>query len=435
MSRTRSPKIVVIGAASSSFSGLLADLVSAEEIDGAELALVDIDAEGLDIMTRLGRRMAKDWGRKTTVAGSADRSDVIAGADFVLTTIAVGGMTTWKQDEAIPRKHGYYGHSVDTVGPGGLFRGLRLIPPLIDVCRDVERLAPAAWVINYSNPMAAVCKAIADATRVNVIGLCTAGYLPKQIARFLEIDEQRIEVVSAGVNHWVWAMKIIVDGEDITPAFHDKMRKMHAGKYYGSSVELLDLFGAWPMPGANHVAEFFPYFYGPGDDGRDAPDKYGFRSGHDFDAELKKAVEQRARLAAQARGEEPLGHKPAESAREAVQILISIWTGKRSRHYANLANTGLVDNLPAGTFVEVPVIADSAGVRGIHVGPLPEAVAGLVAARCVYNDLLAKAAVTKSRHVALQCLMADPLTTSIPKARACVEEMFAAQAEFLPGYG
>ncbi len=434
MTRGRPPKIVVVGAASSSFSGLLADIVSCGEIEGAELALVDIDADGLDIMIRLGRRMADEWNRNITVVGSTDRTKILAGADFVLTTIAVGGMATWRQDESIPRKHGYYGHSVDTVGPGGLFRGLRLIPPLIDVCRDVERLAPLAWVINYSNPMAAVCKAIADTSRVNVVGLCTAGYLPGQIARLLDIDEQRIEVVSAGVNHCVWAMRVFVDGLDITTDIHEKIRLSHKGKYYGSSVELLDLFGVWPMPGANHVAEFFPYFYGPGADGREAADKYPFRSGHDFDAELKQAVEQREKLAQQASGDVPLGHQPLESGREAVRMLVSIWTGRRTRHYANIANSGLVDNLPSGTVIEAPVIADWAGIRGLHVGPLPDSVAGLVAARCAYNDLLAKAAVTRSKRVALQCLMADPLTVSIPDARACVDEMFAAQAEFLQEY-
>ena len=122
MYRGKQPKIAVIGAASSSFSGLLADLIGSDELDGAELALVDIDKEGLDIMAVLGRRMAKEWGRKTTVTGTLDRREAFGGADFVLTTIAVGGVKTWRQDEEIPAKHGYYGCSVDTVGPGGLFR-------------------------------------------------------------------------------------------------------------------------------------------------------------------------------------------------------------------------------------------------------------------------------------------------------------------------
>ena len=433
MPRSRQPKIVVIGAASSSFSGLLADLVNAPALDGAELALVDIDAPGLEVMATLGQRMAREWGKKTTVVGTLDRREALAGADFVLVTIAVGGVTTWRQDEEVPQKHGYYGHSVDTVGPGGLFRGLRLIPPILDICRDIEELCPDAWVINYSNPMAGICRAVRKASRVNIVGLCTAGFLPSQVAKHLGIEANRVEVISAGVNHWVWAMKVLVDGEDYTARFHDRVRETLTGKYYGSSVELLDAFGCWPMPGANHVAEFFPYFYGPGDDGRNDA-KYPFRTGHDFDERVEMERNLRDTLRRQSLGEEPIGHKPAEGTGEAVRLLASMWHNGRTLHYANVQNDGLVPNLPAEAIVEIPAIADWAGIRGLHVGPLPDSVVGLVQARCAYYELLAEAAIRKSRRIALHCLLADPLTTSIPHARACVDEMFAVQAEFLPGF-
>lgn len=434
MKRSHPPKITVIGAASSSFSGLLADLVANPDLNGATLALVDIQEKELDVMARLGRRMAEEWDRETTILASTDRKEVLADSDFVITTIAVGGVKTWRQDEDIPAKHGYYGHSVDTVGPGGLFRGLRLIPPLLDVAHDIEALCPQAWVINYSNPMAAVCSALLRGSGVKTVGLCTAGFLPRQIARHMDIeDENRIEVVSAGVNHWVWAMRVLIDGEDRTEEFHNTVRKKHTGSYYGSSVELLDIFDCWPMPGANHVAEFFPYFYGPADDGRD-DGRYPFRSGHDFDERLEKEQQQREDLAAQASGEKPLGHEPEESAGEAVRMILSVWQDRKTRHFANVPNRGAVPNLPDEAVVEIPVLADAAGFRPIHVGPLPQSVVGLVQARIAYNELLAEAALQKSRHLALQCLVADPLTWSLPKARACIDEMFQVQAEFLPGY-
>jgi len=433
MRRNRTPKIVVIGAASSSFSGLLADLVGNEALDGAQLALVDINTEGVEVMAALGRRMAEDWGRKTTVV-AADRADALAGADFVLTTIAVGGVTTWRQDEEIPAKHGYYGCSVDTVGPGGLFRGLRLIPPLLEICRDVERLCPDALLINYSNPMPAVVRALQKATRANVVGLCTAGFLPRQVGRYLEIEPDRIQVISAGVNHWVWALKILVDGEDFTDEFQAKMSAEKRTGYTQSSVELMEIFGKWPFPGCNHVAEFFPYFYGPGDDGREDEGVYPFRSGHDFDERVKKEAELRASLKAQAEGKEDLGHEPEESASEAVRMIQSVWEDRRTVHYVNIANEGLVDNLPDKAVVEIPAIADATGIRGLKIGPLPEAIVGLVAARCAYYEMLADAAIAKSKHIALQCLACDPLTFSLPKARACLDEMFDVQAEFLPGY-
>lgn len=432
--RDRPPKIAIIGAASSSFSDILQELITCPELDGAELALVDIDAEGLGIMTRLGQRMCREWGKRTTVVGTGDRGEVLAGSDFVLTVIAAGGVTTWRQDEEIPARHGFYGCSVDTIGPGGLFRGLRLIPAMIDICRDVERLAPDAWVINYSNPMTAICRAIRKTTAAKIVGLCTAGYLPRQIARQMEIDESRIDVISAGVNHCMWAVRIIVDGIDQTESWKALVRDKQGDDYARSSVELMDVLDVWPMPGANHVAEFFPYFYGPGDDGRD-DGRYPYRSGHDFDERLVRDAERRQKLKSQGEGTEELAPPPAdESASEAIKILLSIWNNGRTRHYANVENNGAVPNLPPESILEIPVIADASGIRGLEVGPLPASVVGYVSGRSAFFELLADAAIGRSKKIALQCLLNDITTHSIVDARNCVDEMFEAQAQFLPGF-
>ena len=434
MFRSRQPRIAIIGAASSSFSDILQELITCPDLDGADLALVDIDAEGLQIMTGLGQRMCADWGKKTRVVGSTEREAVLGGCDFVLTVIAVGGVGTWRQDEEIPARHGFYGCSVDTIGPGGLFRGLRLIPSMIAFAQDVERLCPHALIINYANPMTAICRAVRRTTGARIVGLCTAGYLPRQIARQMEIDESRVDVVSAGVNHCMWALKIIVDGADRTEAWKALIRDKQGNDYYRSSVELLDALDVWPMPGANHVAEFFPYFYGPGDDGRE-DGRYPYRSGHDFDQRLQQDRERRQRLAAQAAGEISLGAPPAaESASEAIKPLLSIWNNSRTRHYANVQNDGSVPNMAPEAILEIPVLADASGVRALAVGNLPDSVVGYVQARTAFFELMATAAIQKSRRVALQCLLNDINTHSIVRARACVDEMFEAQREFLPGY-
>jgi len=187
------------------------------------------------------------------------------------------------------------------------------------------------------------------------------------------------------------------------------------------------------MPGANHVAEFFPYFYGEDADGRSG-ERYPYRDGHDFDERLVKEAEQRAELQKQADGEIPLGHRAEESGAEAVRMLVSMWRNQRTLHYANVQNDGVVTNLPDEAIVEVPVIADAAGVRAVQVGPLPTSVLGLVQARLAFFELLADAAIHRSRAISLQCLLADTSTTSMVRARACLDEMFAAQAEYLPAY-
>jgi len=431
--RKRQPKIVVIGAASMSFTGLLADLINAAELDGARFELVDIDADGLAVAEALGRRMARQWNSSCKITATTDRREALEGADFVLTTIAVGGVETWRQDHDIPLKHGYYGHAVDTVGAGGLFRALRLIPPMIDICRDVEQLCPDAWVINYSNPIAGICRAVRKTTSVNIVGLCTAGFLPAQVARRLEISPDRVEVVSGGLNHCVWALKIIVDGEDYTDRWHAKMRELRGDGWVLPAVELLDVFGVWPFPGASHVAEFFPYFYPPGDDGRE-DGRYPFRKPVAFDKRIERDAERRESRKAQAEGRRPIEDKPEESAGEAVRMLVSIWNDAGTRHYANVQNEGLISNMPDEAIVEIPVVAGSAGVRGIKVGPLPASIVGFMQARWACYELLAEAAIKRSKRLALQCLCADPLTSSLSRARECIEEMFEAQAKYLPGY-
>ena len=433
MFRNRQPKIVIIGAASSSFSGILADLVSCRELDGAELALVDIDEESLGTMTSLGQRMVKEWKRKTRIVSATDRRKVLEGADFVLTLIAVGGITTWRQDEELPKKHGFFGCCCDSNGPGGLFRGLRLIPPLIEVCHDIEKMCPDAWVINYSNPMTGVCRALNKATNVKVVGLCTSGFLPRHVAKLFEVDPDRVDVVSAGVNHCMWALKVMVDGKDVTEEHKQLMRDKHSTDYNRSTVELMDILGVCPMPAANHIAEYFPYFYGPGDDSRD-DGRYPYRTEQDFDKRLERINEGRAELKRQADGTDPLGAEAEESASEAIRMLISVWNNHRTRHYANVPNRGIVPNLPPEAVLEVPVIADASGIRPTHIGPLPQSIVGFNQSRSAFFELLADAAIQKSRRIALQCLLADTNTTSFVNAKAGIAEMFEVQSEYLPGF-
>lgn len=434
MNRNHPAKITIVGAGSSSFSSLLGELVACRELDGARLSLVDPDTDALDVMERLGRRMARQWGRKTRVSAYDERRKALADADFVITLVAVGGTKTWRQDQEIPERYGYQGHACDSTGPGGLFRGLRLIPPLIDVCRDVEEVCPRALVINYSNPMTAVCRALRKTTRARVYGLCTAGHLPTQVARFLEINPSRVDVISGGLNHCVWALKISVDGTDATERFHEEIRKRQGTGYYRSSVELLDLFGVWPMPGSGHVAEFFPYFYGDDPDGR-AVGRYSFRDeGSGWAARVRRDRERREKLRAQADGREPLGGPSEESAGEAVRMIVSVRGNRPGRFYVNVPNRGVVPNLPDEAIVEVPVMVDATSVRAMHVGPLPTPIVGFMQARWAYCELVADSAIQRSRRVALQALMADVNTTSIPRARKCFDAMFRAQKEYLPGF-
>ncbi|HYH11438.1 MAG TPA: hypothetical protein VD789_03705, partial [Thermomicrobiales bacterium] len=210
-------KIVIIGAGSTEFTpGLLADLVSSPHLNDAEVALVDIDPWAVETMVGLAQRLSGERGANLRILGTTDRREALPGADFVTTTIAVGGSRGWEADVRIPERYGVYQTVGDSVGPGGVFRALRHVPEIVAVARDMEELCPDAWLFNYTNPMSAIVRGVQKATSTRCVGLCHGVLHTRQVlSRDLGVPPHDLNVVFAGVNHLCWLLDVRHQGRDL----------------------------------------------------------------------------------------------------------------------------------------------------------------------------------------------------------------------------
>lgn len=437
------PKIVIVGAGSTVFTpGLLLDLVRHPVLRDAHVGLVDIDPDAVETMTAFARRLARDRGVGLHVDGHTDRREMLAGADVVTTTIAVGGADAWKADLDIPHRHGVRQTVGDTVGPGGVLRALRHVPALLDIARDVQDLAPQAWLVNYTNPLTANVRALTRETGVRTVGLCHGTMHTRTVlCRDLGLDPDRADFTFAGINHLCWLLSLTVDGADAYPALREAVRSAAAdsarpgeGVHQPVAATLLHAYGAYPAPGDRHTAEFFAWFLGgPAD--RDVPAslREGTAMTMHYINEKSDAWDQ---LRAQAAGTAPLDPTLGDHGREAerlVAIAAALVTGEAVTELAvNVPNGSALPDLPPEAVVEVPADIDADGVHPRTVGPLPSGVADVLRRRISQQELTVDAAVRQDRALALQALLGDPLVPDVGTAEAILADALTAHAGLLP---
>ncbi|HET7093764.1 MAG TPA: hypothetical protein VFI22_09810, partial [Thermomicrobiales bacterium] len=354
------------------------------------MALVDIDADAAAAMARFAERVARERGVGLRVEHTADRSQALPGADFVTTTIAVGGARGWERDVRISEQHGVWQTVGDSVGPGGVFRALRHAPELVAIARDMEALCPDAWLFNYTNPLTALVRAVQKTTRIKCAGLCHGILTTRElIARDLGVPHQELHLVAAGVNHLCWVLDLRHDGHDVYPRFREIIRRQAAAigtngesddddpydAFQQVSARLMEIYGYYPSPGDRHVAEFFAHYLRPVD-GR-LP--YGTQAGLDMTNRILASRDERwDRIRAQADGRIPLADDLFAEAREGERVIDIIGAIVNDRPMFELAvnvrNDGLIPNLPEWAVVETPGAIGGYGVRGISVGPLPDGI-------------------------------------------------------------
>jgi alpha-galactosidase len=443
-------KIVLIGAGSAMFTrGLVADLIGAGV--EAELALVDIDPDALDVAERLAGKMIATTRAPIALSASVDRRAVLRGATAAICTIGVGGRRAWEKDVFIPRKYGISAPVGDTVGPGGTSRALRMIPAMVAIARDVLELAPGALFFNYGNPMAPVCRAVRKTTGANVIGLChgvfhVAGYL----ARALGVAPADLRYTAVGINHLTWFLSARAGGHDLLPQLRAIAPSQAARRPAASwrldreeqadvapnpfSWQLFQLFDAFPAVLDRHVTEFFPQFFRTGE-------YYGAtlgvdQAGYSFEDTIAFGDRTYAEMREEARAPRPL---PADffdrlggEHEQVIAIIDSIRRDRGLVFSANLPNTGQVPNLPADAIVESPALADGEGLRAIAQPPLPAALAGTLATRYMWAETVVEAALEGSRAKFIQALVLDGSVSSLEQATALADELLAAHADQLP---
>ncbi|MBU8604759.1 6-phospho-beta-glucosidase LicH [Bacillus safensis] len=431
-------KIVTIGGGSSYTPELVEGFIKRyQELPVKELWLVDIEAgqEKLNIVGALAKRMVEKAGLPIEVHLTLDRREALKDADFVTTQFRVGLLEARAKDERIPLKYGVIGQ--ETNGPGGLFKGLRTIPVILDIVKDMEELCPDAWLVNFTNPAGMVTEAVLRYTNLKkVVGLCNVPIGIKMgIAKALDVDVERIEVQFAGLNHMVYGLDVYLDGVSIMDQVLDElgnpnsqwsMKNIEAKNWEPSFVKGL---GVIPCP-------YHRYYYKTKDmleEEQKAAQEKGTR------AEVVQQVEQEL---FELYKDPDLSIKPPQLEKRggayysdaACNLISSIYNDKHDIQPVNTVNRGAIASIPAESAVEVNCIITKDGPKPIATGDLPVAVRGLVQQIKSFERVAAEAAVTGDYETALVAMTINPLVPSDDIAKQILDEMLEAHREHLPQF-
>jgi len=431
-------KLVLIGAGSAMFTGALIADVCDRGWEG-ELGIVDTNAEALAVAEGLCRKIIEAKKSSLKLSASLARGEILPRATVVVTTIGVGGRRAWEQDVFIPRKYGIYQPVGDSVMPGGTSRALRMVPPMVEIARDVVELAPNALFFNYANPMSVVCRAVHKETKAEIVGLCSGVWgIGNQLARFLGVDASEFRYTAVGMNHLTWFTEVRSKGEDLMPRLRQRVEEsLKAGKPPGHLCSrLFQVFGAFPAVGDGHVSEFFPGLFPEGNEEarRDPSHRWSFegiiREGDRIYAEMKEKAFSKERL-------EPdyfEKNKGEGEHEQATEIVESIRMDLGRVYSANLPNTGQVPNFPSEAIIECNALATAGGMKAVAQPPLPAGIVGTLATRFAWVETIVEAAMQGSRDKFVQALILDGSVKSIEMAERLADGLLAAHADYLPQF-
>ena len=430
-------KIVTIGGGSSYTPELIEGFIKRyPELPVRELWLVDIPEgrEKLEIVSALAKRMVEKAGVPIEIHTTLDRREALPGADFVTTQIRVGHLEARAKDERIPLKYGVIGQ--ETNGPGGLFKGLRTIPVILEICRDIEELCPEAWFINFSNPAGMVTEAVLRYSGITkTIGLCNVPIgMHMAVAEMLEVEQSRIHIDFAGLNHMVFGLEVYLDGKAVMGEVLDKLASgpsmtMKNIVDVGWEKDFIKALNLLPCP-------YHRYYYQTEkmlEQEQQALQDKGTRA--EVVQELEKELfnlYSNENLAVKPKQLEERGGAFYSDA--ACNLINSIYNNKQDIQVVNVRNNGAISSLPADSAVEVSCIITNEGPKPIAMGGMPVAVSGLVQQIKSFERLAAEAAVTGSYHTALLAMAINPLVSSDSTAKQILDEMLEAHKEYLPQF-
>ena len=433
-------KIAFIGAGSLGFTrSLVRDALSFPLLQEATLALMDVDAERLDFARRSVQRIVAEGAYPARVEATQDRAEALRDADFVLITILANPLAVWRNDIEIPKRYGVDTNVGDTRGPSGIFRALRTIPVMLNIARDVERYCPAAYVLNYTNPMAMLCRALELETGVKLVGLChSVQQTSAMLARWIDAPLEEVTYTCAGINHQAWFLDFQWKGADAYPLILEAVTRC-ADVYNEEQVrnELFLALGYYVTESSGHNSEYNWWF-------RKRPDLIDAYCTHGtgwnpgiYAYNVKKYAQREDDWRDQiARWfDEPLDL--ARGREYASYIMNALLGGESFQFNGNVANAGLISNLPAGACVEVPIWASKKGLEPVRVGDLPAPVAMLTRLSSEIEEMAVEGALEGDPTKIYQAIAHDPLTASVlslREIRQMVNEMFAANRDYLPTF-
>lgn len=426
-------KIVFIGSGSIIFvKNLIGDCLLTPCLADAEYALLDIDAEKLALSERMLQRLNESVNSgRAHIRAYTSQKEALRGADFVISAIQVGGYRRVVPDFEIPAKYGLKQTYADTLGIGGIFRGLRTVPVMQGIVRDMMEVCPDAWLLNYVNPMAIITGAMLKSTGVKMVGLChSVQVCASDLLRGLGMPTDHLRYKIAGINHQAWLLELEQNGVDIYP---EVRKRAFARKDIHPDMvryEIFRRFGYYVTESTQHTAEYTPYFIKRAYPG--LAEQYGVKTEmyRDWGNSQQEYWSHARKME-----NEPLTHTRTKEF--ASYILEAMTTGTPFEIAANVLNHGYIENLPQGCCVEVPCVVDAAGITPRRMGRLPEQCAALNRTNINVQELTIEAALTRKREHIYQAALLDPHTAaelSIPDIIALCDEMIESNAAWIGEY-
>ena len=401
------------------------------ELSDATVSLMDTDPERLALMSKFANKLVRDTGTNIRVETTPDRREALHASDYVLTTIRVGD--SYERDIAVPLKYGVDQSVGDTVGPGGVFKALRTAPVLIDICEDIADVAPTATLLNYTNPMAITCWAIAEATGVPTIGLChSVQHTTADLANYIGVPRDRVNAWVAGINHLAWFLRFEVDGNDAYPQLFEAMQDPEIFSQDTVRFEVMKQFGYFVTESTRHMSEYTPYF------------RTNQQTIEDFNLnQIRQDLQRRTArvddhytdLLEDANTDRRLTAQRSEE--YACRIIEAMESDRPIVINGNVPNEGFIDNLLDMSSVEVPILIDKLGFHPMAVGELPGQLAALSRSNQAVQQMAVNAIIDGDKEAAFHAVALDPLTSavlSLGEIRDMFDEMWSLHGPELAAY-
>jgi len=421
-------KIVLIGAGSLTFGlGTVGSIFESQVLNGATICLHDINEETLEVVTRTCKNALEERDLNFTIESTTDRKEALKNATFIINSIEITprfGLLRW--DFEFPMMFGSTQITGENGGPGGFFHSLRVIPPILDICEDVQKISPDAFFINFSNPMSRICLAIKRKfPNQRFVGLCheihnAIIWLPA----ILDIPFKSLEIKAGGLNHFgvILEAKYLDTGKDAYPDIRKKapayLDKINEGTDVALTKFILETYDYLPYTTDNHYGEYMSWAWEEANlyHGRQFWEGYEKYSANVYERMKREIDKGKGSRLVRAGGE------------RAIPIIEGILNNDNHLEFSvNLPNDGIISNLPEDLVVECPGIVTDKGLEGVKLGEYPRGLAALLNIQAAVQDLVVEAILRKSKKIALQALLADPVITSTSQAKRILDSMLDLQ--------
>jgi 6-phospho-beta-glucosidase len=417
-------KIAIIGGGSSYTPEFIEGFITHEkEIQVGEIALFDVDEERLNIVGGMVQRQVHYAELDTRITLTLSRPKAVEGSRFVASQMRVGQMPARIRDEKIPLKHNVIGQ--ETTGPGGTLKAWRTIPVTLDAAHDVEKYAPGAWYLNFTNPSGIITESIFKHTNLNVVGLCNNPInIRRMIAQAMGVRDEQVYLEWIGLNHVNWVRRVYLDGQDITERIFENFEKFEDELHF--PLELVRTLGVLPTFYLQY------YYHHPA---KLAEAKAAPKSRGEVVQEVEKALFEKYKDPHQVVKPPELSQRGGALYSEAaMQLMLSLLLDRRDVQIVVTRNNGAISDLPDDASVEVPCVVGANGVTPLNMGRLPETIRALCQQAKAWESWTVEAGVTGSRQAALMAMMTNPLVPSFEVARALLDEMLEANRDYLPQF-